>query len=215
METITYLFTTLANLNMQLTELIAKAGSWTYLISGFAIFSETGLFFAPFVPGDSLLFVMGLFSSKNNLNIFISTFVLIVSSVLGDNLNYAYGKFFSGKTFSNPNAKFFKPIYLEKTRLFFQKHGKLAIILARFIPVGRIFTPFVAGMTNYSHKSFMKYNFIGCSIWSLLYILTGYFFGRLPMVANNFSSILFTFSIVPLFSWALGYFLQKKLLYNR
>lgn len=200
----------LTSLNNQLNEMISMAGSWAYVFAGFMIFSESGLFLAPFVPGDSLLFLTGIICSRGELYVFLSMPILYLAAVLGDNVNFMYGKLLSPKFFHNPKARFFKPIYIEKTKTFFEKHGKTAIIVARFIPVARIFAPLVAGMAGMPHRWFMRYNAIGCFVWTNLFLFAGFFSGKIPFLKDHFSSVIIAFSLIPFVSWTIGYFLHKK-----
>jgi membrane-associated protein len=166
--------------------LIEMVGMWSYVVLFAVIFAETGLVVAPFLPGDSLLFVAGTLAGSGHLNIFITYVVLLAAAILGDTVNYWIGHYIGPKVFENKNSKIFKKEYLEKTREFYDKHGGKAIILARFLPILRTFAPFVAGVGKMHYETFIKFNVIGAAIWVTLFIFAGYFFGMLPFIQENF-----------------------------
>ena len=139
--------------------IISNYGNLAYLIIFLVIFLETGLVIAPFLPGDSLLFVVGAFSSQGYLDI-LSVFILLcIAAIAGDTLNYLIGDYFGEKVFSR--SRFFKKEYLEKTKNFYNKHGTKTIVLARFVPIVRTFAPFVAGVGKMKYFKFLTYNIIG------------------------------------------------------
>ena len=144
-----------------LANIINDYGTATYIIIFMIIFVETGVVIMPFLPGDSLLFVMGALIAGGNtgLNIFLMAFLLTVAAFLGDTLNYFIGKKLGDKVFQI-NSKYIKKEYLEKTQAFYEKYGGKAIIFARFIPIIRTFAPFVAGIGKMNYKSFITYNIV-------------------------------------------------------
>ncbi len=143
------------------------------------IFAESGLFFGFFFPGDSLLFTAGLLASQNYLNIFYLLILGSIVAILGDSVGYAFGKKIGPRIFTKEDSFFFNKIYIEKSKLFFEKYGKKAIILARFIPGVRTFTPIIAGVGSMPYKQFITYNIIGGAGWVIFMTSLGYFFGRL------------------------------------
>ncbi len=190
MEFFSYLFDLFVNLDSHLHQLIMDYGTYTYIILFIVIFSETGFVFTPFLPGDSLLFAAGTFAAKGSFNVNILALLLAGAAILGDTVNYWIGNYIGPKAF-HKDTKFFKKENLEKTHAFYEKYGGKTIIIARFIPIIRTFTPFVAGIGAMTYSKFLFYNVIGGLIWCALFIYGGYFFGNIPVVRNNFSLVIF------------------------
>jgi len=150
------------------------------------IFAETGLVVTPFLPGDSLLFVVGTLAGGGYLNIWFIYVTLLIAAILGDTVNYWIGNKIGERVFAKENSRIFKRSYLEKTREFYAKHGGKTIILARFVPIVRTFAPFVAGIGNMHYGTFLMYNVVGGFVWVTLLVFAGYFFGGLPIIKENF-----------------------------
>lgn len=192
----------LLNTEDTLDMLIQNFGLWVYAILFLIIFCETGLVVTPFLPGDSLLFLVGMFAHRagNDLNIIWIIAILIVAAILGDAVNYLIGRFFGEKLFSNPNSKIFKQEYLQKTNGFYEKHGGKTIIIARFVPIVRTFAPFVAGMGKMCYKRFATFNVVGGIAWIVLFTILGYATGGLEVVQKNVKIIvvlIIIISIIP------------------
>lgn len=178
------------HLDKHVYELIRDYGTGVYFILFTIIFCETGLVVAPFLPGDSLLFALGIFCHPDNehsLNFWLVFVLLTSAAFLGDNLNYQIGRLFGEKLFNKPNSRFFKRSNIEKTQAFFEKHGGKTLILARFIPIVRTFAPFVAGMGRMEFPRFLAYSAAGGAFWVGSCTGAGYLFGRIPVVRENFS----------------------------
>lgn len=175
-------------------------GVWTYIILFFVIFAETGFVVTPFLPGDSLLFAAGTFSALGYLNIVGLFVALFVAAVLGDTINYWLGNKLGKKVFKE-NRRLLNIEHLHKTEKFYAKHGGKAIILARFVPIIRTFAPFVAGVGTMEYGKFISYNVIGGFAWVSLFLFSGYFFGNVPVVQNNFELVIIAIvilSVVPI-----------------
>ncbi|MFA6273519.1 MAG: VTT domain-containing protein [Candidatus Paceibacterota bacterium] len=142
------------------------------------VFAETGLFFGFFFPGDSLLFTAGFLASQGFLPIVWLTLGCFVAAVVGDSVGYAFGKTVGEKFFTRDDSFFFKKRYAEEARLFYEKHGALAIFFARFIPIVRTFAPIAAGVGLMKYRTFIVFNIVGGFVWSFGFILAGYFLGR-------------------------------------
>lgn len=183
------------HLDVHLGQIIADYGGVTYAILFLIIFIETGLVIMPFLPGDSLLFAAGAFAALGSLNITALILLLILAAILGDTTNYWIGHFFGEKLIANPKIPI-KKEHLEKTQVFFEKHGGKTIILARFVPIVRTFAPFVAGIGKMHYSRFISFNVIGGIAWVLTFSLGGYFFGNIPAVKHNFSLVIFGIILV-------------------
>jgi len=180
--------------------LIQDYGLWIYGILFLIIFVETGLVVMPLLPGDSLLFAAGTFCAgvvKNGetaeLNLFLVLGLLIVAAILGDGLNYFFGKTIGLKVlqWKVGNRQIVKQKYIDQTHAFYEKHGSKTIIIARFVPIVRTFAPFVAGIGNMSYQKFLRFNVIGGVAWVSGLTLLGYFFGNMSFVQKNFEVVIF------------------------
>lgn len=172
-----------------LTNVINLFGPFTYIILFLIIFAETGLVVAPFLPGDSLIFAVGTLAGGGYLNISIIYLILLTAAILGDTVNYWVGHHLGIRVFTKKNSRIFNKAYLEKTNEFYRKHGGKTIILARFVPIVRTFAPFVAGVGKMHYGTFLLYNLAGGFIWVTTLIFTGYFFGQIPFIKENFEYV--------------------------
>lgn len=165
-------------------------GILSYLLLALIIFVETGIVFFPFIPGDSILFVVGLLAARGSLNLGIIMLILMASAILGDTCNYLIGHFFGNKLLSN--EKVVKRIgkHIDRTKEFFTKYGGLAIIYARFVPIVRTIAPFLAGVGEMKYKKFLTYNITGGIGWIFSITLLGYFLGNIDFVKSNLTLIL-------------------------
>ena len=182
MELLQGLIDLFVHLDHYLSSFVQAYGSWVYALLFLVIFAETGLVIMPFLPGDSLLFVAGTLAGVAAMDVWLLTPLLILAAILGDNTNYWIGCFF-GKRLSH--SRLVKPGYLEKTRLFYQRHGGKAVIFARFFPILRTFAPFVAGIGQMRYRRFLSFSVIGALAWVGSFVLSGYFFGNIPTVKDN------------------------------
>lgn len=142
------------------------------------VMAESGLFFAVYLPGGSLLFTAGLLASQGYLNIFILLATVIIAAILGDTIGYAFGSWVGPALWRRPDSRFFKKKYLEQTRFFFKEHGTRTIFLARFIPIVRTFAPILAGVGEMNYRTFFFYNTLGAIVWGGGFVLGGYFLGE-------------------------------------
>ena len=179
--------------------------NWFYLILFLLIFIETGLVVMPFLPGDSLLFAAGMLAAAfpDQLSIYIVLGLLWFAAIAGDTVNYTIGKTLGAKLVT---AKIFgkriiKDSAIQKTEDFFTKYGSKTIVIARFVPIVRTLAPFVAGISKMHYGTFIKYNFIGGTIWVFGITLAGYFLGTIPFIKNNFEIVvmaIIVFSLIPI-----------------
>jgi membrane-associated protein len=171
-----------------LQNFIASYGALTYVILFAIVFAETGLVVTPFLPGDSLLFAAGAIAAVGSLNMVWLIVLLIIAAILGDTVNYWIGNYVGPRAFSG-KIPLLQQHHLRRTQEFYERHGGKTIILARFVPIVRTFAPFVAGVGVMNYPRFVAYNVIGGVVWVLLFTLAGYFFGRLPVVKDNFELV--------------------------
>lgn len=210
MEIITGLIDFILHIDKHLAQIVQTYGTLTYLILFLIVFCETGLVVTPFLPGDSLLFVIGALGASGALDVKLVTILLIAAAILGDTVNYHIGKFIGHKAYKLKDGRFFKKAYLEKTHKFYERHGGKTIIISRFIPIIRTFAPFVAGMGNMTYLKFISYNIIGGVVWVLLFIAGGYLFGNMPVVKSNFTLVIFAIIFISLLPGIIT-FLRSKI----
>jgi membrane-associated protein len=167
--------------------IFANYGMAIYVVLFLVIFIETGLVAMPFLPGDSLLFMAGLFAFKGNLDLSYLLVLLFVAAVLGDNCNYWIGRKIGIKIFDLKlkGRTLVKKEYLDKTHLFFEKHGTKAIIMARFVPFVRTFAPFAAGVGEMNYKKYLAYDVLGGALWIGSLLLAGYLLGNVDIIAKH------------------------------
>lgn len=202
--------------------MIREYGIWVYIILFFIIFVETGLVVMPLLPGDSLLFAAGAFCAGvvnesgqvAELNLAVILVSLTVAAIAGDSLNYWFGGHI-GMRALNWQVRGYKLVnekYIQQTQEFFAKHGPRTIIIARFVPIVRTFAPFVAGIGNMQYQQFIRFNVIGGIVWVSSLTLAGYFFGNIPIVRENFETVIFAIigiSLLPVVFEALKAYRSK------
>lgn len=204
------IFDFILHLDKELTKIVELFGPFTYFILFAIIFAETGLVVAPFLPGDSLLFVVGTLSGSGFLNIGVAYFTLLGAAILGDTVNYWIGRHMGPRVFKKENSRIFNKAYLERTREFYEKHGGKTIILARFLPILRTFAPFVAGVGNMHYRTFLFYNIVGAFVWVTSITFAGYFFGGLPFIKNNFEYAVILIVLISLLPMVVEYLKYKR-----
>lgn len=199
----------LLHFDVHLSVLIQQFGIWMYLILFLVIFAETGFVVTPFLPGDSLLFVLGAFAAKGAFHPVFLTGTLILAAILGDSINYAIGKYFGCRLLQAEHIPFFKKEHLDRTHNFYKTYGGKTIILARFIPVIRTFAPFVAGIVKMDYAKFFTYNVAGGILWVSAFILGGFYFGNVPAVKENFSFVVLVIILISVLPAIIEFFRIK------
>jgi len=185
------------HIDSYLSDIITRYGAWTYGLLFFVIFMETGFVVTPFLPGDSLIFAASTFAARGALNPWMIFILMSIAAVAGDTTNYWIGHAVGAKAYTG-EVKWIKQEYLERTHAFFEKHGGIAIFLARFVPIIRTFAPFVAGVSEMSYGYFITWNMIGGISWVALFTLLGYFFGNIPFVQKNFELVIIAIVLISL-----------------
>lgn len=194
-------------------ENIIQFGGLTLLL--LIIFAETGVFFGFFLPGDSLLFVAGLLSDSEYLDINVTFLIilLIIAAISGSTVGYFTGRWAGGYLANKKDSIFFKKKYLDVTQAFYQKHGMMAFILGRFLPVVRTFVTILAGMAKIDFPKFLLFNFLGASIWIIVMVLAGHFLGRLfPQITTYLEVIVIAMILLSAIPVAVTWFKNRKLL---
>lgn len=194
-EAIKKLFDFILHIDVHLTEIVSNYGTLTYAVLFLVVFCETGLVVTPFLPGDSLFFAAGAISAASGLNVVLTIFVCLAAAIIGNTVNFAIGRKI-GPAIFNKESRFIKKEYLEKTQEFYEKHGTMAIVLSRFLPIFRTFVPFIAGIAHMNPYKHLVYNIVGATLWVNLFVLGGYFFGKIPFVQKNFSLVIIGILVV-------------------
>lgn len=198
MELLATLIDLLLHLDTHLMSLVQDYGIWVYAILFLIIFSETGLVVAPFLPGDSLLFVAGALCGLGALELYWLIPLLILAAFCGDNTNYWIGRLIGKSLLHRVNGRFIRREHLDKTHAFYKKHGGKTIVFARFMPIIRTFAPFVAGLGLMSYRLFLAFSALGSIAWISSMTLAGYFFGNIPVVKNNLTLIVLAVILISL-----------------
>src|SRR5687768_9752268 len=189
-----YVLDLFLHLDVHLAEFVAQYGIWVYAMLFAIIFIETGLVIWPFLPGDSLLFAAGALAATGVLDITVVAVLLVAAAIAGDAVNYSIGRFAGPRVFSAHDYRGFlhkvlNRDHLDKAHAFFEKHGGMAVVSGRFVPIVRTFVPFVAGAAAMTPSTFVFYNIIGAVIWVTVCAGAGYLFGNVPIIKDNFSLV--------------------------
>lgn len=211
MEFLTQFIDIVLHLDKHLALLVQQYGLWIYGILFCIVFAETGFVVAPFLPGDSLLFVAGALAAlgEGGMDIAVLIGILTAAAALGNTLNYQIGRFLGPKVFHWENSRFFNKDALVKTHAFYEKHGGKTLVISRFLPLFRTFAPFVAGIGSMSYARFMLFNLIGAVAWVVSLCLAGYWLGNFPWVKANLSVIIVGIIVVSLLPVGIGYLKSK------
>ncbi len=210
MELIAQFIDIVLHLDKYLAVVLADYGNWIYAILFLIIFCETGLVVTPFLPGDSLLFVAGALAATGGMDITILITTLFVAAVLGDNTNYWIGRSVGQRVFRWEQSRFFNRAAFDKTHSYFESHGGKTIIIARFLPIFRTFTPFVAGVAKMTYSRFLPLDILGGAIWIGSLCLAGYWFGNIPLIKNNLSFVILGIIAISLMPIAIGWLRHRR-----
>jgi len=190
MELLAALWDFVMHLDAHLSAFVAEHGAWVYALLFAIVFCETGLVVTPFLPGDSMLFVVGALAAAGGMDITTVMAVLVAAALTGDNVNYWIGRWAGPKVFRVEDSRWFNRKYLERTHAFYERHGGKAIIIARFVPIVRTYVPFVAGIGTMPYARFLAFSVAGALLWVVSLCLAGYWFGNIPLVKDNLGVVI-------------------------
>src|SRR3954447_9084048 len=197
MELLAFFVDFILNIDKHLETLVINYGAWVYALLFLIIFVETGVVVMPFLPGDSLLFVVGALCGAGLMSLPLSIGLLVAAAVLGNQSNYTIGRYFGPRVFQWEGSRLFNKRAFEQAHAFYEKYGGITIVLARFMPFLRTFAPFVAGVAQMTRRKFSLYDVTGGTLWVGGVITAGYFFGSIPWVKANLEKIIWAMILVP------------------
>jgi len=196
-EALSFLIDFILHIDRHLATFVVNYGVWVYALLFAIVFIETGIVVMPFLPGDSLLFVVGALGGAQLLNFPLACIVLLAAAILGDQCNYTIGRMIGPRVFAWDNSRWFNRQAFDRAHAFYQSWGGITIVLARFMPFIRTFAPFVAGVAAMERTSFTAWNIIGAILWVIGIGTAGYFFGNLPWAQQNLEKIIWALILIP------------------
>ena len=194
MELLAWAWDLAVHLDAHLAAFVAQHGVWVYALLFAIVFCETGLVVTPFLPGDSLLFVVGTLAAAGGMDIGLVMAVLVAAALCGDNVNYWIGRSAGRRVMS----RWVNPVYLRRTHDFYERHGGKTIIIARFVPIVRTYVPFVAGLGAMPYGRYVAFCVAGALLWVGSLCLAGYFFGNIPAVKSNLTAVIIAIVLLSL-----------------
>ena len=197
MELIAYLIDFIVHIDKHLQVFVTSYGAWVYALLFLIIFVETGVVVMPFLPGDSLLFVVGAMCGVGLMSYPLTVGLLFAAAVLGNQCNYTIGRYFGPKVFKWEDSKFFNKKAFDQAHAFYERYGGVTLIAARFMPFLRTFAPFVAGVSQMTRSKFTFYDITGGALWVGGIVTAGYFFGNVPFVKTHLDKIIWAMILVP------------------
>ena len=197
MELAAFLIDFILHIDKHLEAFVASYGPWVYALLFLIVFVETGVVVMPFLPGDSLLFVVGAMCGVGLMSYPLAVGLLIAAAILGDQCNYSVGRYFGPKVFKWDNSRLFNKQAFNQAHAFYEKYGGVTIVAARFMPFLRTFVPFVAGVSEMTRSKFTFFNVSGALLWVLSIVTAGYFFGNVPIVKQNLEKVIWALILIP------------------
>ncbi|GAA4006161.1 DedA family protein [Comamonas faecalis] len=197
MDIIAFLIDFILHVDKHLQAFVASYGMWVYVLLFVIVFVETGVVVMPFLPGDSLLFIVGALAGTGMLDFTLACTVLLIAAIAGDQSNYQIGRWLGPKVFQWEDSRWFNKKAFDQAHAFYERYGGITIVLARFMPFIRTFAPFVAGVAAMGRTRFTAFNIGGACLWVLGVVSAGYFFGNLPWVRDNLEKIIWALILVP------------------
>jgi len=210
MDLVASLWDFAVHLDAHLAAFIAKHGTWVYALLFVIVFCETGLVVTPFLPGDSLLFVVGTLAAAGGMDIALVMAVLVSAALCGDNTNYGIGRWIGPKVFRDENARWLNRRHLDRTHAFYERHGGKAIVIARFVPIVRTYVPFVAGIGRMPYLRFLAFSAGGALLWVCGLSLAGYWFGNIPAVKENLAVVIVVIVVLSVLPIALEFLKARR-----
>jgi membrane-associated protein len=197
MDMASFLIDFILHVDKHLLAFVQAYGPWIYALLFLIVFVETGLVVMPFLPGDSLLFVVGTLCGAGLLSLPLAMALLLVAAILGDQVNYSIGRHFGPRVWQWEHSRYFNRRAFLQAHDFYERYGGITIVLARFMPFVRTFAPFVAGVAEMTRSKFTFFNVIGGTIWVVGLTTAGYLFGNLPWVQEHLEKIIWGLIIIP------------------
>ena len=197
MDILVFLIDLILHIDRHLLAFVNDHGAWTYGLLFLIIFVETGLVVMPFLPGDSLLFVVGALGGSGALSLPLAVGVLLCAAIAGDQVNYSIGRGIGPRVFQWEQSRWFNRRAFDRANAFYERYGGITIILARFMPFVRTFAPFVAGVSEMNRRRFTTFNVVGAVIWIGSLTLAGYLFGNIPFVKENLTKFIWALIMIP------------------
>jgi membrane-associated protein len=196
----------------KLIQLLATvfSGWWAYVFFFAIVFAETGLLVGFFLPGDSLLFTIGVVAGAGSLNLPLILLVLCIAAIVGDAVGYTLGRQAGPRVFNRPDSRFFKQEHLRKTKAFYEKHGGKTIIYARFVPIIRTFAPFVAGVAQMPYSRFVAFNVFGGIGWVVSMTVAGFLLGKNPFIQRHFEKVVILIVLVSVLPVVFEYLKHRR-----
>jgi membrane-associated protein len=197
MELVTFLLDFILHVDKHLEAFVSAYGGWVYALLFVILFVETGVVVMPFLPGDSLLFIVGALCGAGLMSLPLAMGLLLLAAILGDQCNFTIGRYVGPKVFQWENSRFFNKKAFDQAHAFYERHGGITIVLARFMPFLRTFAPFVAGVADMTRSRFTFFNVAGGTLWVVGLTLAGYWFGNLAWVQVHLSKIIWALILIP------------------
>lgn len=197
MDILVFLIDLILHIDQHLLAFINDHGAWAYGLLFLIVFVETGLVVMPFLPGDSLLFVVGALGSSGKIELPLAVSVLLCAAIAGDQVNYSIGRSIGPRVFGWEQSRWFNRQAFDRTHAFYERYGGVTIIIARFMPFIRTFAPFVAGVSEMNRRRFTAFNVVGAVLWVMSLTLAGYLFGNIPFVKDNLTKFIWALILVP------------------
>jgi membrane-associated protein len=197
MEILSFILDFILHVDVHLATFVQTYGAWVYALLFAIIFVETGVVVMPFLPGDSLLFVVGALAGAGLLNLPLVLVLLTAAAILGNQSNYAIGRHFGPRVFQWESSRFFNKEAFNQAHAFYEQYGGVTIVLARFMPFLRTFAPFVAGVAQMTRSKFTFFDVTGGTLWVCSVTIAGYLFGNIPWVKANLDKIIWGAILLP------------------
>ena len=197
MDIVVFLIDLILHIDQHLLTFVNDHGAWAYGLLFLIVFVETGLVVMPFLPGDSLLFVVGALGSSGAISLPLAIGVLLCAAIAGDQVNYSIGRSIGPRVFRWEQSRWFNRQAFDRTHAFYERYGGVTIILARFMPFIRTFAPFVAGVSEMNRRRFTAFNVMGAVLWIMGITLAGYLFGNIPFVKENLTKFIWALILIP------------------